>query len=139
MTKKRIIVSVSILIAVVIMTGLAIFFYQQQRLQRRQKAIQTFGIHETDDISISDYDKYGLWGDQSLSISTQKDFDRFVNENIMASVTITDETDPPQKADPEVLYREISFKYRNGNQEIYGKFFISNNGGINKVLLLIYG
>ena len=69
----------------------------------------------------------------------QKDFDRFVNENIMVPVTITDGDDPPQKADPEVLYREISFKYRNGNQEIYGKFFISNNGGINKVLLLIYG
>ena len=139
MTKKKIIVSVSILIAVIIMTGLAVFFYQQQSQQRLQKAIQTFGIHETDDISISDYDKYGLWDDQSLSISTQKDFDRFVNENIMVPVTITDEADPPQKDDPEVLYREISFKYSNGNQEIYGKFFINQNGGINKVLLLIYG
>ena len=73
-------------------------------MQELQTAIQNFGIYETDDITISDYDRYGLWGDQSLQLSTPKDFE-----------------------------------YTNGNQKIYGRFFVQSNSEICNVLLRIYG
>jgi hypothetical protein len=136
MNKKKIIAFFSVLTILIasVLTGC------KSQEDRQKAVIQAFGIHETEDVSIENYDDdFGLWHDQSINLSTQKDLEQFADENLMVPVTITDETDPPQKDDPEVLYREISFKYRNGNQEIYGKFFISNNGGINKVLLLIYG
>ncbi len=55
MTKKKIIAVLSILIviAAVIAAGLAISVYNKQRLQT---TIQNFGIHETDDVTICNYD-----------------------------------------------------------------------------------
>ena len=132
MNKKKTVIIFSVLIAAVIIVCLAMSVFNRQKLQRLQTAIQTFGIHETDDIIICDYDRYGLWNDQSLSLSTQKDFELFINENIMVPITITDESDKQP-------YRVISFKYVNGNQTIYGDFFISSNDETNQVLLLIYG
>ena len=101
-----------------------------------QTAIQNFGINETDDISISDYDKFGMWNDQILQLSTQKDFDRFADENIIGSITITAESDSQVG---EISIHSVSFEYINGNRKIYGTFTMRNNSDMNYVSLNIYG
>ncbi len=138
MTKKRIITIVSILIAAVILVCFAVIFFNRQNQQKMQTAIQNFGINETDDISILDYDKFGLWNDQILQLSTQKDFDRFASENIIGAVKITAESD--SQVEPNgVSIQVISFECINGNRKIYGKFVMSSNSDINNVSLKIYG
>ena len=128
MTKKKIVMIISILIAAVIVAFTGVFIFHKQKLQ---KGIQDFGIHETDDITISDYDdNIGLWNDQILYLSTQKDFDLFVEENIIVPITITDESDSQSG-------HVILFEYTNGNRKIYGRFSASSNSEINNVSLQI--
>ncbi len=138
MTKKRIIIIISILIAAVIIVCFAVLFFYRQNQQKMQTAIQNFGINETDDISVSKYDKFGLWNDQIIRLSTQKGFERFAGENIIGAVTITAESD--SQVEPNgVSIHVISFEYINGNRKIYGKFVMSSNSDINNVSLKIYG
>ena len=136
MTKKRIITIVSILIAAVIVVCFAVMFFNRQNQQKMQTAIQNFGINETDDISILDYDKFGLWNDQILQLSTQKGFDRFADENIIGAITITAESDSQVG---EISIHSISFEYINGNRKIYGGFTMRSNSDINLISLKIYG
>lgn len=91
------------------------------------------------DITISDYDKFGLWNDQILQISTQKDFDRFTDENVIGLVTITDESDSQSKTDVGYSIHVISFEYIIDNKKIYGKFSMYSNSDINYVSLNIHG
>jgi len=135
MTKKRIIIIGFILTAAIIVCFAVLFFYKQKQ-QKMQTAIQNFGIIETDDISISDYDKFGLWNDQILQLSTQKGFDRFADENIIGSITITTESDSQVG---EISIHSVSFEYINGNRKIYGTFTMRSNSDINFVSLKIYG
>ena len=135
MTKKRIIIIGFILTAAIIVCFAVLFFYKQKQ-QKMQTAIQNFGIIETDDISISDYDKFGLWNDQILQLSTQKGFDRFADENIIGSITITTESDSQVG---EISIHSVSFEYINGNRKIYGTFTVRSNSDINFVSLKIYG
>ena len=135
MTKKRIIIIGFILTAAIIVCFAVLFFYKQKQ-QKMQTAIQDFGIIETDDISISDYDKFGLWNDQILQLSTQKGFDRFADENIIGSITITTESDSQVG---EISIHSVSFEYINGNRKIYGTFTVRSNSDINFVSLKIYG
>ena len=139
MNKKKVVIILSVLIIAVIIVCFAISIFIKQKRQGLQTAIQTFGINETDDITISDYDKFGLWNDQILQISTQKDFDRFTDENIIGLVTITDESDSQFKTDVGSSIHVISFEYINGNQKIYGKFSMYSNSDINYVSLNING
>ena len=139
MTKKRIIIIVSILTVAIIILFFAVLFFNNQKQRKYQTVIQNFGINETDDVSVSDYEKFGLWNDQILHLSTQKDFDRFVDENIIVPVTITDESDLQFKTDVVFSIHVISFEYINGNQKIYGKFNIHSNSDVNYVSLNIYG
>ena len=139
MTKKKMITIVSILTAAIIITCFVAFTVHKQKMQKLQIAIQNFGIYETDDITISNYDRYGLWGDQSLKLSTTKDFENFVDENIIVPVTIRDESDLQQKTDVGFSMHVIDFEYTNGNQKIYGKFFVQSNSEIYNVLLIIHG
>ena len=136
MTKKRIIIIVSILTAAIIIVCFAVLFFYKQKQQKIQTAIQNFGINETDDISISDYDKFGLWNDQILQLSTQKGFDRFADENIIGAITITAESDSQVG---EISIHSISFEYINGNRKIYGTFTMRSNSDTNYVSLNIYG
>ena len=130
MTKKKTVMIISIILAAVIATFTGVFIFHKQKLQ---KSIQDFGIQETDDITISDYDgNIGLWNDQILYLSTQKDLDRFADENIIVPITITDESDSQSG-------HVISFEYTNGNQKIYGRFSTSSNSETNNVTLQIYG
>lgn len=135
MTKKRIIIIGFILTAAIIVSFAVLFFYKQKQ-QKMQTAIQNFGIIETDDISISGYDKFGLWNDQILQLSTQKGFDRFADENIIGSITITTESDSQVG---EISIHSVSFEYINGNRKIYGTFTMRSNSDINFVSLKIYG
>jgi len=135
MTKKRIIIIGFILTAAIIVC-FAVLFFNKQKQQKMQTAIQNFGIIETDDISISDYDKFGLWNDQILQLSTQKGFDRFADENIIGSITITTESDSQVG---EISIHSVSFEYINGNRKIYGTFTMRSNSDINFVSLKIYG
>ncbi len=135
MTKKRIIIIGFILTAAIIVCFAVLFFYKQKQ-QKMQTAIQNFGIIETDDISISDYDKFGLWNDQILQLSTQKGFDRFADENIIGSITISTESDSQVG---EISIHSVSFEYINGNRKIYGTFTMRSNSDINFVSLKIYG
>ena len=139
MNKKKVVIILSVLIIAVIIVCFAISIFNKQKRQGLQTAIQTFGISETDDITISDYDKFGLWNDQILQISTQKDFDRFTDENIIGLVTITDESDSQFNMDVGLSIHEISFEYINDNQKIYGKFSMYSNSNINYVSLNING
>ena len=139
MTKKIMITIVSILTAAIIIVCFVVFAVYKSKVQELQTATQNFGIYETDDIIISDYDRYGLWGDQSLQLSTNKDFEDFVDENIIVPVTITDESDPQHKTDMGFSIHVIDFEYTNGNQKIYGQFFVKSNSEIYDVLLIIYG
>ena len=136
MTKKSIIIFVSILTAAIIIVCFAVLFFNKQKQQNMQTAIQNFGINETNDISISDYDKFGMWNDQILQLSTQKDFDRFADENIIGSITITAESDSQVG---EISIHSISFEYINGNRKTYGTFTMRNNSDMNYVSLNIYG
>ena len=136
MTKKRIIIIVSILTATIIIVCFAAMFFNKQKQRKMQTAIQNFGINETDDISISDYDKFGLWNDQILQLSTQKGFDRFADENIIGAITITAESDSQVG---EISIHSVSFEYINGNRKIYGGFTMRSNSDINLVSLKIYG
>ena len=139
MTKKKIIAvfSILIVIAAIIAVCIAMSFSNKQRLQT---TIQNFGIHETDDVTICNYDdNSGLWHDQTINLSTQKDFDLFVNENIMAPVTVTDEEDTNLRSDPQAIRHVISFEYINGSQTIYGKFTANSNSEMNYISLSIYG
>lgn len=139
MNKKKVVIILSILIIAVIIVCFAISIFNKQKRQGLQTAIQTFGINETDDITISDYDKFGLWNDQILQISTQKDFDRFTDENVIGLVTITDESDSQPKTDVGYSIHVISFEYINDNKKIYGKFSMYSNSDINYVSLNIHG
>lgn len=136
MTKKRIIIIVFILTAAIIIVCSAAMFFNKQKQQKMQTAIQNFGINETDDISISGYDKFGLWNDQILQLSTQKGFDRFADENIIGAITITAESDSQVG---EISIHSISFEYINGNRKIYGGFTMRSNSDINLISLKIYG
>lgn len=139
MTKKKIIAVFSILIVIsaVIAVCIAMSFSNKQRLQT---TIQNFGIHETDDVTICNYDdNSGLWHDQTINLSTQKDFDQFVNENIMMPVTVADEEDTNLRSDPQAIRHVISFEYINGSQTIYGKFTANSNSEMNYISLSIYG
>ena len=139
MNKKKVVIILSLLIIAVIIVCFAISIFNKQKQQGLQIAIQTFGINETDDITISDYDKFGLWNDQIIQISTQKDFDRFTDENIIGMVTITDESDSQFKTDVGSSIHVISFEYINDNKKIYGKFSMYSNSDINYVSLNING
>lgn len=139
MNKKKVVIILSVLIIAVIIVCFAISIFNKQKRQGLQTAIQTFGINETDDITISDYDKFGLWNDQILQISTQKDFDRFTDENVIGLVTITDESDSQSKTDVGYSIHVISFEYINDNKKIYGKFSMYSNSDINYVSLNING
>ena len=139
MNKKKVVIILSILIIAVIIVCFAISIFNKQKRQGLQTAIQTFGINETDDITISDYDKFGLWNDQILQISTQKDFDRFTDENVIGLVTITDESDSQSKTDVGYSIHVISFEYIIDNKKIYGKFSMYSNSDINYVSLNIHG
>ena len=139
MNKKKVVIILSVLIIAVIIVCFAISIFNKQKRQGLQTAMQTFGINETDDITISDYDKFGLWNDQILQISTLKDFDRFTDENIIGLVTITDESDSQFNMDVGLSIHEISFEYINDNKKIYGKFSMYSNSDINYVSLNING
>lgn len=140
MSKKIIISVVSILTVAILIAGLVFFIINRQNERKLQNGLQIYAIEETDDIVIENYsNNIGLWNDQFLNISTQKDFDRFVAENIMVPVTVTDESDTHSNTDPEITYHVISFEYANGNQKIYGRFSMHSNSDINYVSLIIYG
>ena len=131
-----VVVILSVLIIAVIIVCFAISIFNKQKRQGLQTAMQTFGINETDDISISGYDKFGLWNDQILQLSTQKGFDRFADENIIGAITITAESDSQVG---EISIHSISFEYINGNRKIYGGFTMRSNSDINLISLKIYG
>ena len=140
MTKKIIISVVSILATAVIIGCLAMFLFHRQNERKLQTGMEEFGIQKTDDIIIENYENNGgLWNDQSLDLSTQKDFDQFVGENIMAPVTVTDESDSQSKTNPEDSNHVISFEYNIDNQEIHGRFSMRSSSETNYVTLLING
>ncbi|MCR5250576.1 MAG: hypothetical protein K6E50_08225 [Lachnospiraceae bacterium] len=81
---------------------------------------------------ISQYDdNMGLWNDQSLDLSTKKDLQLFVKENIMVPVTLKNETGSQDSTSDQA----VSFEYVYGNNKVYGRFsagsigeFFSNMG-----------
>ena len=143
MTKKIVITVVSILAALaatVIIACFAVFLINRHNAQKLQAGLENFAIHQTDDITIFSFDdNIGLWGDQSLNLSTQKDFDQFVDENLNVPVTITDESDSQSSSNPEVSWHVIKFEYISGNQKIFGRFTVNSNSETNYVSLKING
>ena len=80
-------------------------------------------------------DDFGLWHDQSMNLSTQKDLEQFADENLMVPVTITEESDQEYKTGEKIHI--IKFEYTNGSQKVYGSFSVRND--INYISLNIYG
>ena len=132
MNKKKIIAFFSVLTILIasVLTGC------KSQEDRQKAVIQAFGIHETEDVSIENYDDdFGLWHDQSMNLSTQKDLEQFADENLMVPVTITEESDQEYKTGEKIHI--IKIEYTNGSQKVYGRFSVRND--INYISLNIYG
>mgnify|MGYP003563442106 FL=1 len=89
---------------------------------------QEFHIRVTDDLTLEEYFQIGFHEDRRLNLSTQKDLQAFLDENILSAAAITE-------TEQESLYTKTKFEYASGNETVYGTF--TELGEVNAVSLFL--
>ncbi|MBR4101553.1 MAG: hypothetical protein IKK51_06720 [Oscillospiraceae bacterium] len=83
--------------------------------EKRQMMEQEFHIKVTDDLTLEEYFQIGFHEDRRLNLSTQKNLQAFLDENILSAAVITE-------AEQDSLYTQTKFEYASGNETVYGTF-----------------